>query len=132
MEPFGVDHYMTEAAEGPDKMEFEVVMRGAGQEPMRRDEEGTEKNEGSPLPGEPLNTVIADDERLLKVLAAIGVPLQALQLHYVGDWDWKQMKEIPGPGRSEKAFTLFLQGPLRTPSTAKHKEKSLFGRLFRR
>ncbi|HEY7587631.1 MAG TPA: hypothetical protein VIB49_02640 [Thermoplasmata archaeon] len=115
-----------------DEMKFTVVMRTAEQGPMRRDDEGEETSEGPPLPGEPQDIVIGDDTRLLKVLSAVGVPLETMQMHYFGDWDWKRMEPIPGPGRGEKAFTLSIEGPLKDPESRPPREGGVLKRLFRK
>jgi len=121
--------FMLEGSDNLDNLKFTVVRRTASQGPLKRDDEGKETSEGSPLPGEPLDIVVADDERLLRVLQGIGVPLDAFVKHHIGWFDWKRMVAIDGPGAREPAFTLFIEGPLRTEAQPPPSKRGLLSRL---
>lgn len=102
----------------PGEFEVELLPRSTLEAPLRRDDEGRETTVGSPLPGEPEGLVIADGERLAALLAAVGVPVGDLMGHYAGTFDWTAMREVPGAGAEERAFTTYLSGPIEEDSNA--------------
>jgi len=97
---------------------------------------GQEKTQGNPVPGEPMDVVISDDVRLLRVLTAIGVPVERVETHYGGTFDFRRNVEVPGPGARDKAFTFYGLGdapaPRREqPAAPKSARPGLFRRLFK-
>ena len=109
-----------------------LVMRKAGEGPLKRDAEGKEESEGTPLPGEPLDIQIADDERLCAVLSAVGFPVGELMNRYLGTFDWKAMESVPGPNANDMVFTAFIRGMPRQRATAQPRRKGFFGKLLGR
>lgn len=109
-----------------------LVVRKDGDGPLKRDDEGKEETQGTPLPGEPLDIQIADDERLCLVLSAIGFPVKELMELYGGTFDWKAMKFVPGPRASDRVFTAHVRGKPRAATPMRKERKGLLGRLVGR
>jgi len=72
--------------------------------------------EGEPLPGEPLDIALADDESLLIVLGGLGVPLGPLIDYHVGRVDFEKRKFVPGKGVLDRSLTIYF-GELKEAST---------------
>ena len=81
----------------------------------RPEEAGSEKAQGNPLPGEPGDIVISDDIKLLKVLTAIGVPVERIETRYSGTFDYARGTVVPGLGTRDKAFTFYGIGDAPAP-----------------
>lgn len=97
-------------------------------------EAGREKNEGNPVPGEPVDIQISDDTNLLQVLSAIGVPIERVETYFGGSFDYARKTVVPGRGAHDKAFTFYGQGdaPARRPvqkPAPKAEKKGLFRRF---
>lgn len=48
---------------------------------------GREEAHGQPLEGEPVDAVISDETELLRVLGALGVPIEQVEAHYGSTFD---------------------------------------------
>jgi len=98
------------------------------------DQTGQEETQGGPVAGEPTDVVISDDAKLLRVLTAIGVPVERVETHYGGTFDYRRNIEVPGPGARDKAFTFYGLGDAPAPRKApapKRGRPGFFRRLFK-
>lgn len=100
------------------------------------EEAGNEDVEGTPLPAEPVDIKISDDTKLLSVLTAIGVPVERVETHYGGSFDFARKTVVPGKGTHEKVFTFYGLGdapaPRPTQKPAPKPERSGLFRRFRK
>lgn len=82
------------------------------------EEAGKEEVEGTPLPAEPVGIRISDDTKLLQVLTAVGVPVERVETHYGGSFDYARKILVPGKGANEKVFTFYGLGDAPAPRPA--------------
>jgi hypothetical protein len=132
------------------------IMIGPDSTVLKPDQFGKEELNGDPLIGEPPGLVIADDERLLKLLVSIGVPTgNSFNRWYcsIPDMTLKQYEQIDifksclamtkrdpevaaalelNAGENDRVHSIYGSGPMmREGSTLKDAKKGRFSRLRR-